>query len=162
MKAFVSPDSSDRNTASEQSRLHFEAKAKISPSSIGQHSHHLTSDKLLSPQTNSIRQKTLDTSSARNHSKLQFRQDLDIKQKSNIDSGVRKLSGESSIKVPQDDSSPPRAKLEAVVTLSKGRTGEATDVHMIPSPPSSAKPTESRPGSAQRFRKMVLECRDSS
>jgi len=51
--------------------------------------------------------------------------------------------------------------LEAVVTLTKGRTGDATDVHMIPSPPTSAKPSSSRPGSAQRFRSMVIDCRDS-
>ena len=29
-----------------------------------------------------------------------------------------------------------------------------------PSPPSSSKPRSSRPGSAQRFRRMVMECRD--
>ncbi len=37
--------------------------------------------------------------------------------------------------------------------------GEASDVSYTPSPPSSAKPT--RPGSAARFRNMVLSARDS-
>ncbi len=37
--------------------------------------------------------------------------------------------------------------------------GEAADVSYTPSPPSSAKPT--RPGSAARFRNMVLSARDS-
>lgn len=51
--------------------------------------------------------------------------------------------------------------LEAVVTLSKGTVGDTTDVHVIPSPPTSAKPATSRPSSAQRFRNMVLDCRDA-
>lgn len=51
--------------------------------------------------------------------------------------------------------------LEALVTLTKGKTGDAADVRMIPSPPTSAKPTSSRPSSAQRFRSMVLDCRDT-
>lgn len=67
-----------------------------------------------------------------------------------------------SMRLSHNDPGQVKPKLEAVVTLSKGRTGDATDVHVIPSPPSSAKPTTPRPGSAQRFRKMVLDCRDSS
>ena len=31
----------------------------------------------------------------------------------------------------------------------------------IPSPPSAGKPTGARPGSASRFRKMVIQCRDN-
>ena len=50
--------------------------------------------------------------------------------------------------------------LEAVVTLSKNNTGETQEVHLMPSPPSSSKPTTPRPSSAQRFRRMVLDCRD--
>lgn len=54
-------------------------------------------------------------------------------------------------------------QLEAVLTLSKGKSGDATDVHQfMPSPPPSNKPTTPRPSSAQRFRSMVFECRDSS
>lgn len=33
---------------------------------------------------------------------------------------------------------------------------------MTPSPPSSGKPGQRRPGSANRFRKMVVDCRDTT
>lgn len=49
--------------------------------------------------------------------------------------------------------------LEAVVTLSK--SGDTQEVRVIPSPPNSGKPTTPRPSSAQRFRKMVLDSRES-
>ncbi|XP_052777772.1 uncharacterized protein LOC128215088 [Mya arenaria] len=52
--------------------------------------------------------------------------------------------------------------LEAIVTVTKGLPGEPADVRVLPSPPSSAKPTTPRPSSAQRFRRMVQDCRDYS
>ena len=51
--------------------------------------------------------------------------------------------------------------LEAVVTISKGRNSDSPELHFTPSPPPSRKPTTPRPSSAQRFRRMVLDCRDS-
>ena len=51
--------------------------------------------------------------------------------------------------------------LEAVVTISKGRRRDSPEVQFTPSPPPSGKPPTPRPSSAQRFRKMVLESRDS-
>ena len=51
--------------------------------------------------------------------------------------------------------------LEAVVTISKGRNTDSPEIKFTPSPPPSGKPPTPRPSSAQRFRQMVLESRDS-
>ncbi|KAL4236649.1 Coiled-coil domain-containing protein [Mactra antiquata] len=72
------------------------------------------------------------------------------------------VTKETSIKTSSREPGKAGPHLEAVLTLSKGTSGDATDVHhFVPSPPSS-KPSTPRPSSAQRFRNMVLECRDSS
>ena len=70
-------------------------------------------------------------------------------------------SGSSSDKIHRaEDNHSAEMSLEAVVTLSKSKTGQTQEVRLIPSPP-PGKPTTPRPSSAQRFRKMVLESRES-
>ncbi|XP_031564912.1 uncharacterized protein LOC116300225 [Actinia tenebrosa] len=46
--------------------------------------------------------------------------------------------------------------------LSPSPPGSASNRNIVPSPPSSAKPQVQRPSSATRFRRMIVECRDSA
>ena len=54
---------------------------------------------------------------------------------------------------------PPNSKIVRVGSLAVGRSDSA---HHTPSPPSAARPSSNRPGSANRFRRMVLNCRDDT
>ncbi|XP_053395659.1 uncharacterized protein LOC123525787 [Mercenaria mercenaria] len=156
MKAFVSPEPPKFGPI----RTDSAGKPKTLPQQgIQNHRHlHQINDRLKSPETtneSSVNTRRSGSGSA-SSSLRQYR----------ASSGITKhnehISGDNNRKVSNTEQSHSKPKLEAVVTLSKGKTGDATDVHVIPSPPPSAKPTTPRPGSAQRFRKMVLECRDSS
>lgn len=160
MKAFSSHEQSNIHTAGEQ-RLKSEAQTKTLPGSSVVHSHHTSSAKLKSTQGISSRMKTVTDQNAHVH-RHEHSGSMGVKPKSPMGNSIRNVSEDTSFKISHRELSPSRAKLEAVVTLSKGMTGDATDVHVMPSPPSSAKPTTPRPSSAQRFRKMVLECRDTS
>ncbi|XP_060596231.1 uncharacterized protein LOC132750299 [Ruditapes philippinarum] len=157
MKAFVSPEPQTSGPVRRDSV----GKAKTLTTQHGiQNDHHLhkTNDRLRSPHTFSESTSYIKrTGSGSASSRL--RQNCTNSYKGEY---TESLSGDNIREVSNTDQVYNKRKLEAVVTLSKGKTGDATDVHMMPSPPSSAKPTTPRPGSAQRFRNMVLECRDSS
>ena len=154
MKAFVSPEppkSGPVRTASAGKAKTIPAKTL--PTTYGIHNdHHLK-------KTNDIRKPGDATKDSKGSASSSLRQ---YHPSSGITKQTANLSSDNIRKVSDTDQTYPKHKLEAVVTLSKGKTGDATDVHVMPSPPSSAKPSTSRPGSAQRFRKMVLQCRDSS
>ncbi|XP_060075904.1 coiled-coil domain-containing protein 24-like [Ylistrum balloti] len=63
------------------------------------------------------------------------------------------------VKMRHRDLSPARAKLVSVDMASGNITDLSPNTNMLPTPPSSAK--SQRPTSAQRFRRMVLDCRDT-
>lgn len=63
------------------------------------------------------------------------------------------------MKVRHRELSPARAKLVSVDMASGNITDLSPSTNMLPTPPSSAK--SQRPTSAQRFRRMVLDCRDT-
>lgn len=156
MKAFNSPEPPKSGPI----RTHSAGKTKYLTTQKGRQTHHQINDRLTSAEIKSdrsINQRTSEQKSASSSlGKYQVNLETNKKHKDND------ISGDKNIRLSQNDQIHTKSKLEAVVTLSKGKTGDATDVHVIPSAPPSAKPTTPRPGSAQKFRKMVLDCRDAS